>query len=214
MNVMRLFRLFAATMFIAIISAIPTFAQQRTGAAATPASTPAPAQASGPVPASKIAYVNTQAFADEKQGITRYVNAQRSLEREFQPRFTELQTLATKIQTLADEISKTENVAAPAEIQRKRDEGERLQREYKFKKEDAEAAYRKRAEEVLGPISADIGGALIAFAKQRGITMTLDISRLAEAIVTADTTMDITAAFVADYNSKNPATASATGPGR
>jgi Skp family chaperone for outer membrane proteins len=209
---MRIFRLFVATMFVAAMAAVPTFAQPKTGAAATPASPP-PAQASGPVPASKIAFVNSQAFADEKVGITRYVNAQKSLDREFQPRYTELQTLAKKVQTLADEIAKTENVAAPAEIQRKRDEGERLQRELKYKKDDAEAAYRKRAEEVLGPISADIGTALTAFAKQRGITMTLDISKLFEAIMTVDPTMDITGAFVAEYNSKNPATASNVGPG-
>lgn len=213
MNVMRIFRFFAATMFVAIIAAVPTFAQGRAGAATATAS-PAPAQASGPVPTSKIAFVNTQVFADDKQGINRYVNAQKGLEREFQPRFTELQTLAKRIQTLADEISKTENVAAPAEIQRKREEGEKLQRELKFKKEDAEAAYKKRAEEVLGPISSDIGNALIAFAKSRGITMTLDISRMVEAVVTVDPTMDVTAAFIAEYNSKNPATASVTGPGR
>lgn len=210
---MRIFRLFVATLFVAVIAAVPTFAQPKTGAAAKPASPP-PAQATGPVPTSKIAFVNSQAFADEKAGITRYVNAQKTLDREFQPRYTELQTLAKRIQTLAEEISKTENVAAPAEIQRKREEGERLQRELKFKKEDAEAAYRKRAEEVLGPISSDIGAALIEFAKQRGITMTLDISRMVEAVMTVDPTMDITAAFVTEYNSKNPATASTAGPGR
>jgi Skp family chaperone for outer membrane proteins len=105
-------------------------------------------------------------------------------------------------------------VAAPAEIQRKREEGDKLQRELKYKKEDAEAAYRKREEEVMGPVSQDITIALNEFAKQRGITMTLDISRLAEAIMTVDPNMEITAAFVAEYNSKNPATASNVGPGR
>jgi len=209
---MRIFRLFTATMFVAAIAAVPTFAQQRTGAA-TPASA-APAQAAGPVPTSKIAFVNTQAFGDEKAGITRYVNAQKSLEREFAPRFKELQDLAKRIQTLADDIAKTESVAAPQEIQRKQDEGAKLQRELKFKKEEAEAAFNKRREEVLGPISSDIGNALIQFAKQRGITMTLDISRLVEAIMTVDPTMDVTAAFVTEYNSKNPATASTAGPGR
>ncbi len=210
---MKIFRLFVITMFISSIGVVSAFAQQKTGATPTPATT-APAQASGPVPTSKIAYVNTQAFADEKVGIVRYVNAQKSLDREFQPRSTELQTLAKRIETLAGEISKTENVAAPAEIQRKREEGEKLQRELKFKKEEAEAAFKKRAEEILGPISTDIGSALGAFAKQRGITMTLDISRLAEAIMTIDPTMDITAAFVAEYNSKNPATVSSATPVR
>ncbi len=201
----------SAAIFVATVATASGFGQ--TGTTTKPAA-PAPAQTAAAVPVSKIAYVNSQAFADDKVGITRYVNAQKSLEREFQPRFTELQTIAKRVQTLADEISKTENVAAPAEINRKREEGEKLQRELKFKKEDAEAAYRKRAEEVLGPISTDISNALQAFAKQRGITMTIDISRLAEAIMTIDPTMDVTTAFVTEYNSKNPATASATVPGR
>ena len=210
---MKITRLFAATMFIAAIVAVPTLAQQRTGAATTPASTPA-AQATGPVPASKIAFVNTQVFADEKAGITRYVNKQKDLEREFQPIGLELQNIAKRIETLADEISKTQSVAKPEEIDRKREEGERLQRELKFKKEDADARFKKRQEEVLGPVTADIFTALVAFAKQRGITMTLDISKLADAIMTVDPTMDVTSAFIAEYNSKNPATASTAAPGR
>ena len=206
---MKIFRLITATIFISAIASISAFAQ---GTGAAKPAVPPPAQATGPVPSSKIAYVNSQAFADEKVGITRYVNAQKSLDREFAPRYTELQTLAKRVQTLADEINKTQNVAAPAEIQRKQDEGEKLQRELKFKKEDAEAAYRKRAEEVLGPVSSEIGTALIAFAKQRGITMTLDISRLVEAILTVDPAMDVTTAFIAEFNSKNPATAAAVTP--
>jgi len=213
---MRIFRLFAATMFIAAIAAaLPAFAQQRGGPAAT---TPpaASAQATGPVPSSKIAFVNTQAFGSEKNGITRYIAAIKNLEREFKPRQDELNGIATRIKAIADDIQKTESVAKPEEIQRKREEGERLQREYKFKKEEAEASFQSRYDQVVGPVSNDIGKALDAFAKQRGITMILDLSKQAilESVLTLDPSMDVTAAFIAEYNSKNPATASTAAPGR
>jgi hypothetical protein len=39
--------------------------------------------------------------------------------------------------------------------------------------------------------------------------MILDISKLAPAVLTVNPAMDVTAAFIADFNTKNPATASA-----
>jgi outer membrane protein len=209
---MRIIRLFAATLFIAAIAAIPAFAQQR-GGAAQPAAAAPPAQ-TGPVPSSKIAYVDTEAFSDEKTGITRYVAALNNLQREFQPRQTELQNLANRIKAIADEIQKTGSVSDPKALQTKQDEGERMQRELEYKKKEYDAALAKRYDEVVGPISQDIGNALIGFAKQRGITMTFDISKLAGAILTLDRSMDITVEFVKEYNSKNPATASTAAPGR
>lgn len=211
---MRIFRLIAATLFVAALAALPAFAQQRGGAAATQPATPA--QASGPVPSSKIAFVNTQAFGDEKAGITRYVAAVKNLQREFQPRTTELQTMQTRLQTLVKEIETLTNSAVvdPKTITAKQEQAETLQRDMKRKKEDADAAAQKRYGEVVEPISNDIGKAMDAFAKSRGITMILDVSKMVEAILTVDPTMDVTAAFIAEYNSKNPATASTTAPGR
>ena len=210
---MKIFRLFVATLFIATIAAVSAFAQA-TGPAKPPVS--APAQATGPVPAAKIAIVNTQAFDDEKTGITRFVAALKSLQREFQPRQTELQNMDTRIKAIADEISKTQSVADPNALRLKREEAEKLQRDLEYKKKDYEAAAAKRYEEVVGPISQDIGNALNAFAKQRGITMILDLSKQAmyESILTVDPSMDVTAAFITEYNSKNPATASTASPGR
>ena len=211
---MRISRFFAATFFIVAMFAVPTFAQQRTGAA-QPAATPA-AQPTGPVPAAKIAFVNTQAFGDEKAGITRYVAALKNLQREFQPRQTELQTMDTRLKAIADEISKTRSVADPKALQTKQEEGERLQRELEFKKKEYEAAAAKRADEVIGPLNIDIVKALEVFAKARGITMILDVSKevIFTSVLTLDPAMDVTAAFIVEYNSKNPATASTTTPGR
>lgn len=211
---MRIFRLIAASATLAAITALSAFAQGTARPNTTPARpTTAPAAAAAPanVPDSKIAFINTEAFGDEKVGITRYINAVKSLEKEFLPRQTELNTMSTRLKTLADDITKLTNasVVSQESIRAKQDEAEALQRDMKRKKEDADAAFQKRYETVVGPISQDIGNSLTSFANTRGITMILDISKLAPAVLTVNPAMDVTQAFIAEYNSTHPATASA-----
>ena len=215
---MKTIRLIAAAILLAAVVAISASAQTRPGAAtpkpAAPQTQAAPAP-TGPIPDSKIAYIDTGAFGDDKGGITRLVTAMNALEREFKPRQDELNNINARLKALADEISKLSgnSVVAPSTIQAKQDEGEKLQRELKYKKEQADADFARRYKEVIDPISADIFKALNQFAGQRGITMILDISKLAPngVVLTANPNMDVTAAFIAEFNAK-PATASATPP--
>lgn len=208
---MRKLRILAAALMLAALIAVSASAQTRP-AGTTPAR-PAPQTAApvnnGPLPDTKIAFVNTGAFDEEKGGITRYVNAMKALEREFKPRQDELNGINNRIKALADEITKLSgnSVVDPKTIQAKNDEGERLQRDLKYKKEQADADFQRRYDEVVGPISQDIGKALDDFAKQRGITMILDISKLAPAILSINPAMDVTNAFIAEYNNSHPATA-------
>ncbi|HMJ25025.1 MAG TPA: OmpH family outer membrane protein, partial [Pyrinomonadaceae bacterium] len=81
----------------------------------------------------------------------------------------------------------------------------------KRKGEDAQAAYQKRLQDVLGPIYDEIGKALDAYAKAHGITLILDVTKV-QGIVSASESLIITAPFIAEFNSKNPATASLTPP--
>ena len=97
-------------------------------------------------------------------------------------------------------------VVDPTTIQSKREEIERIQRDMKYKKEQADADFARRYKVVVSPISAEIGKALDQFAAQRGLTMILDISKLEVAILTVNPAMDVTLAFIADYNAKNPVT--------
>ena len=159
-----------------------------------------------PVPDTKIALINTAEFGDEKTGITRYVNAVKSVQREFLPKNTELTTIQTRINTLADEISKLSGAAVvdPKTIQAKQDEGERLQRDLKYKKDQAQADFQKRYQEVVSPISADIGKAIDQFALQNRITMVLDPSKFDVAILSVNPAMDVTRAFITAYNARNP----------
>ena len=218
-RVMKIFRLIAATIFIAAVAALPAFAQTRPGGkpAAAPTTSPTPAPSSGvtAVPA-KIAFVNTEAFKDDKSGIIRWIAAAKKLQLEFDPREKELENLENRIQALTKEL---ETLSASPVVDRKtivnkQDDIARLQREQKFKKEEGEALFKKRYEETVGLVSQDIGRALDAFAKQRGITLLLEYSRMLQmgAILSADNSTDVTAAFIADYNSKNPATASTVAP--
>ncbi len=186
-------------------------AQTRPAPTATPrpaTAPPAPAAPATPVPvpATKIAVVDTGVFADEKAGIKRYTNAARTVQREFEPRNAEFITLQTRIRALAEEINKLSGsqVVDPKTIQAKNEEGERLQRDLKYKKEQADADIEKRYKELVAPISADIGRALDQYATRQGLTMILDISKLAPAILTVNPAMDVTTAFIAEYNSKNP----------
>ena len=203
---MKIARIFAA---VALLTAtvICVSAQQKPTAAAPAAAAP---QSTVAVPDSKMAMIYSDAFLDPKNGIARFNSLLGTLNREFEPRRSELQALQTRLNTLAKEIDDTQNVAAPDSIRQKRDQLAQLNTEFKRKSEDAEAAYQKRRGEIFTPLQQDIGKALEAFAKARGITVIVDGSQVP--VVYAADSIDITRAFISEFNSKNPATASVTQP--
>lgn len=177
------------------------------------------AQAQAPA---KIALVDTDAFYDTKEGIAKIINAYKSLETEFKPTQTELENGAKRLQALQAEIQKLQTQAndpnnkVPIDknaAQAKVDEYERLQRDMKFKQEDAKARYEKREQALIGPIVDDIGKALGEFAKQKGYTMILDIGKMynQRIVVFWENTPDITKEFVQYYNTR-PAGTAATKP--
>jgi len=204
---MKIARFFAAVAVLTV-AAFCVSAQQKP--AATPAAPSTAAPQSVAVPDSKMAMIYSDAFLDPKSGIARFNSLLGTLNREFQPRQAELQALQTKINTLTKEIDDTQNVADPNAIRTKRDQLAQMTTEFKRKGEDAEAAYSKRRQEIFTPLQQDIGKALEVFAKARGITVIVDGSQVP--VVYAADSIDITRAFISDFNSKNPATASVTQP--
>ena len=162
------------------------------------------------LPDSKIAMIYSEEFMDPKTGIAKYTSLLNTLNREFTPRQTELQGLQQKVQALTKEINDTQSVADPNAIRTKRDQLEALNTELKRKGEDAEAAYAKRRQEIFLPLQQDIGKALEAFAKARGITVIVDGSQVP--LVYAADAINVTRAFITEFNSKNPATAQVTTP--
>src|SRR6185369_17315041 len=90
--------------------------------AATPAAPTAAPQSTVAVPDSKMAMIYSDAFLDPKNGIARFSSLLNTLNREFEPRRSELQALQTRVNTLGKEIDDTQNVAAPDSIRQKRDQ--------------------------------------------------------------------------------------------
>ena len=176
----------------------------------TPAAPAAAPQTTVAVPDSKMAMIYSDEFLDPKTGIAKFNSLLTMLNREFQPRTTELQGLQTKISTLSKEIESTQNVADPNALRQKQEQLAQMNTDLKRKGEDAEAAYNKRRQEIFLPLQQDIGKALEAFAKARGITVIVDGSQIPLAYAAAN--LDVTRAFINDFNSKNPATAAVTQP--
>lgn len=197
---MKRFNTLAVSFVFAAIFAVSAFAQ------------------AGQPAVSKIGWIDTGAFADEKEGVTRYGNALKALDGEMKPRVTELTTIQTRLKTISDDLAKMQaNAAVPIDQKAalaKQDEGQKLQREFEFKKKEYDAAVEKRSGEVLGPVSADISKAIQDFAKQKGYAVVLDIAALANAnaILALDPTSNITKEFIAYYNTRPATTATTATP--
>jgi outer membrane protein len=217
---MKLFRLTAAATLFAALTALTVNAQQQPagGAARRPASPGAAAPANtggapgGVVVDGKLAIINIQAFGDPKAGIARLTSAYGTLEKEFAPRRDELKRMKTQYDQIVDDINKTRSVADEKTLAAKAEQAANLEKEMKRRQEDGQAAIEKREAELTQPIWVDIDNALRAFARSRGITVIFDYSKMGGAMYVANDGVDITQAFIAEYNQRNPAsTASTTG---
>jgi Skp family chaperone for outer membrane proteins len=202
---MKIDRLIVAFAFVLAVAVMPVLGQTRP---AVPAQTPAPSTAA--IPESKIALIYSDAFLDAKTGIGRFNTLITTLNREFQPRQTELQGMQTRIAQLTEDIQKTAAVADPKTIQTKQDQLDQLKKDFQRKGEDAQGAYDRRRKEIFTPLQDDIGKALEAYAKSHNINVIIDGSQVP--LVYAADALDITRAFINDFNSKNPATAAVTPP--
>ena len=200
--------------FVAAGAVSTAFAQ---GPAAQPRPQSPPAQTTAvAVPVSKLAVIYSEAFQDPKTGIARFTVLLNNLNREFQPRQTELDQMAQRIKQLEVEIANSQNAppGTPIDqkaVQAKVDQHDQMKKDYTRKGEDAQAAYQKRRQDLFGPLQDDVGKALDAYAKVHGITMIIDGSQVQGILYAADS-VDITRPFISEYNSKNPATAAVTPP--
>lgn len=166
--------------------------------------------------AAKIAFINSEAFYEEKAGITKLVNALKQLEREFAPKNQELTGLNNKLAAITTELQNMQKLPAAqfnqVAFNTKREEGESLKREFDYKKTEAENAVAKRRSTLIGPISQEIGKAIDEYAKKNGYTVILDPSKLSEAMLHYAEGADSTKDFIAFFNAKTPAAPAATTP--
>lgn len=172
---------------------------------------PAPAVQTS-VADNRFAIVDSEAFAESKTGVTRLASAFEAIDREMKPKRDELQQLQTRYATLAKELSDTKTSADQSALKAKTEQAESLQLEIKRKQEDGQNELEKRVKQLTEPIYADISNALMAYGKQRGIGVIVDISKFRGSMMVVNDQVDITDAFIADYNSKNATSAPSTAP--
>jgi Skp family chaperone for outer membrane proteins len=206
---------FFSLLIVAALAISVSAQQQRpVGApAAQPTPTPAAPPATVTLPMSKMAVINSEYFLDQKTGIAKFNTAVVKLNGEFQKTKDELTAMQTRAGTLETEIDKLRNAPEGTPIdqkslQAKIDQLEQLKKDIQRKGEDAQAAYNRRRTELFNPLQDEIGKALEAFAKARGINVIIDAAQVP--LLFADERIDITRAFITDFNSKNPVTAAST----
>lgn len=207
--------LFPMSALIVVALAMSASAQRPAAAQPTPTpGAPAPATPTNvPLPMSKMAVIYTDMFLDPKNGIGKFNTAVTKLNNEFAGQKNEIQGMQTRAQQLEDEINKLQNAPAGTPIdqrslQAKIDQLEQLKKDIQRKGEDAQAAYNRRRQELFTPLQTEIGNALEAFAKARGINVIIDAAQVP--LLYAADSIDITRAFITEFNSKNPVTAAST----
>lgn len=164
--------------------------------------------------ATKVAFINTEAFLDDKTGITRYVSVYKALEAEFKPAQDELMSINTKLDALTKDIQNIQKqldgaatgppidkAALQKSLDAKNDEGQNLQLTFKRKQEDAKAKYEKREKDVTAPIVKEIALAIDEFRKKLGYDVIFDISK-SNNVVSINDALDITPAFIKEFNAK------------
>ncbi|HKG61299.1 MAG TPA: OmpH family outer membrane protein [Pyrinomonadaceae bacterium] len=213
--------LFPASMLLVAGFVASSSAQQPAGRPAaqptpTPAATAPAATAPAPtvqLPMSKMAVIYTDLFLDQKTGIAKFNSVVTKLNGEFQKPKDELTQLQTRATTLESEITKLREATEGTPIdqralQAKIDQLDQLKKDIQRRAEDAQVAYNRRRQELFTPLQDEIGKALEAFAKARGINVIIDAAQVP--LLYAAESIDITRAFIADFNSKNPVTAATT----
>ena len=147
----------------------------------------------------KVAVVTSDAFYDAKAGLTRFIVVQKTLDTEFKTRRDELAKLQAQIEVIEKEIRDTAKIASAAAIAEKSDKYDSLKRDYRYKAEDAKKAFDKRSNDLMKPISDDVGKAMGDFAKRNGIDILIDVSKI-EGVYVFNNAVDATAAFIAYFN--------------
>lgn len=194
---MNPFRLFKPVLTILVISAA-VWAQQ-------PA---APTQAQK----GKVAVINTAVLQEQ---IGEYKNRVETLNRQFEPRAKEMQSLADRIGALENTLKTQAQTLTAARVAEMTEQLESMKREYKRKQEDLETDGQKALNQTMGPVKEKLNKFLQEYAAKRGIVVLIDLANAFEAntILWYDRRLDVTQDFAVEYNRVHPV-AAASVPGK
>lgn len=195
---MKLLKLQFVSLTLLLIG-VSAFAQQP--AATSPKPAPAPAL----LPKGKIAAINTAIFQDQVEEFKAKVD---QLNRQFEPRVKEVQSLADKINALETTIKSQSAVLSPAKVAEMTENLEGMKREYQRKGEDLQAEAGRTRDKAFEPITGKLTKFAEDYTAKRGIVVLVDISNAVQSgtVLWYDPRMDVTQDFVNAYNKANPMT--------
>jgi len=176
----------------------------------TDAQTTSPPVAAPQAVPAKIAIIDTDVFSDSKTGVKKLLNAFSQVEARLKPLRDEIVAMQTRYNTLATEIQNAQKANTrvdPAKV----DQAQQLESDIKRKQEDGQKAYERYSKQIVEPVNIEIGKAVEAFSRAKGYDVVLDEAKFAGTMIVLNRGLDITNAFIADYNGKNPS-AVATAP--
>lgn len=182
-------------LLLTCVSTLPLAAQSTQGAATV----------------SKIVIIDTAAFFDEKNGITRILAAAKNLSNDLTGKRNELQQMIARVQQVEKEVSTfRDNVAKGIPIDEKAalartEELDRLKREGKYKEDEFNSLAQKRQSQIVGPEYSAALKTLGEYVKVKGYGIVFDISKDQNGmLIFAAGQYDITKDFIAFYNTRPP----------
>lgn len=126
----------------------------------------------------KIAVIQSSHFS----ALPDLARAQESVDREFKPQASQLESITVRAARLDGELQKLKAANAPqAEQKAKQAELEATNLDYRRVQENVEAAYTKRAQTVVGPVMLRIQDLLAKFLQGQGFTNVVDLDAGQEA---------------------------------
>lgn len=160
------------------------------------------------LPDGKIAVVNTQAFPG---GIGELKQKYDQVDRQFQPRYQQLQTVENQLKQMESDIQTKCPQLTPDKCQELQGNYSELKKKGTRDYEDLKAEYERAVETATKPVRDKLYQFLNNYATQRQIILVINLAGAAQSGTLAywNPGADITENFIAEYNKVNPVAAAA-----
>jgi Skp family chaperone for outer membrane proteins len=172
-------------------------------ASATAQTTTPPVGAAAPT---KMAIIDSDEFANTKTGVKKLLNAVTQVDNGLTTVRQDLVNKNNRLQALAQKAN------AGTITQAEADEADTLKRDIQRGQEDGQRKQEVLTRQFVNPVLIELNTALQTFAKQRGFDMIVDVSKVPNSIMVVNQSIDITNAFITDFNAKNPGAAVTAAP--
>lgn len=155
------------------------------------------------LPDGKVAVVNTQAFPG---GIGELKQKYEAVDKQFQPRYQQLQTLENQLKQLETDIKVKCPQLTPDKCQEMQNNYEDMKKKGQRDYEDLKAEYDRTIDTATKPVRDKLYQFLNNYASQRGVVLVINLAGAAQSGSLAywNPGTDITEDFIGEYNKANP----------